>query len=364
MIRIGMLSYWHLHAADYTKAALEHPGTEIVAVWDEDPARGAAEAAELGVPFVAELDDLLARDDIDAVVVGTPTSRHREVIVAAAQAGKHVFSEKVIAATAREADEVVAAVDAAGVVFVVSMWRTDEPSTPAIAELLATGAVGRVTELRIRDGHPFALPRDGWPQGRLPAQFWNADEAQGGILIDLCHPVYLAAHLLGMPVDVSATFGRVTGRDLEDNAVVTMRYADGAIAIAETSSTTAITPFTIEAHGTEGSLVYTTDGIGELVARRTDPRVAEAPPSPVAPDGAIHLRTITGSPVWERIDVPDGPRRSAFEQWVAHIEHGTRAPDNVELARRLSVLVEAAYRSDAEGRRIGIDRILGGPARP
>lgn len=353
MIRLGMLSYWHLHAADYTRAAQEHPDTEIVAVWDEDADRGAAEAARLGVPFEARLDDLLAREDVDAVVVDTPTNLHRDVIVAAARAGKHIFSEKVIAATAADADAVIAEVEHAGVAFVVSMWRSDEPATAVIARLLADGVIGRVTELRIRDGHPFALPAEGAPGGRLPEQFWDPVAAQGGILIDLCHPVYLAAHLLGLPGDVSASFGRVTGRELEDNAVVTLRYPDGALAVVETSSTTAITPFTIEAHGTAGSLVYAADGIGELVARR-DEKVAAATPSPHGPTGAVHVRTLTGSPVWERIDVPAGPRSSAFQKWVAHIQAGTVATENVELARRLSVLVDAAYRSDAEGRRIHI----------
>lgn len=350
-----MLSYWHIHAADYARAALEHPDTEIVAVWDEDPMRGAAEAAALEVPFVADLGELLARDDVDAVVVDTPTSMHRDVIVAAARAGKHVFSEKVIAATATEADQVVAAVEAAGMAFVVSMWRSDEPSTAAIAELLATGALGRVTELRIRDGHPFALPSDEHPEGQLPAQFWHEPTAQGGILIDLCHPVYLAALFLGLPEDVSAAFGRATGRDLEDNAVVSLRYPDGAIAVVETSSVTAFTPFSIEAHGTKGSLLFSTDGIGEFVARRRAGVGAPGEPDPSGPSGTIHLRVANGYPAWRRIAIRAVERRSAFEKWIGHIQDGTRAHANVELARRLSAIVEAAYRSDAaDGRRIRV----------
>ena len=354
MIRLGMLGYWHLHGADYARAAQEHPGVEIVALWDDDEARGSAAAADLGVPFDADLDAFLARPEIDAVVVCSATSRHREVITAAARAGKHVFSEKVVAATLADAEAIIRATDDAGIAFVVSMWRSDEPSTAAVADVLAGGALGRITHLRIRDGHPFALSSDELPDGRLPPQFWDPQTAQGGILIDLCHPVYLAVLLLGgLPVDVSASFGRVTGRVLEDNAVVTLRYDDGALAVVETSSTAAIAPFSIEVHGTAGSLVYTADGIGELVARR-DPVVAAATPSPYGPDGAIHTRIVGGSPVWERIEVPAGPKSTAFEKWIAHIENGTRAPENVELARRLSAIIEAAYRSDADGRRVAL----------
>jgi 1,5-anhydro-D-fructose reductase (1,5-anhydro-D-mannitol-forming) len=356
MIRLGMLGYWHLHGADYAREAQEHPDVEIVALWDDDAERGSAAAAELGVPFDDDLDAFLARSELDAVVVCTATSRHREVITAAARAGKHVFSEKVVAATLADADAIIRAADEAGIAFVVSMWRSDEPSTAAVGEVLASGVLGRITHLRIRDGHPFALSSDELPDGRLPPQFWDPATAQGGILIDLCHPVYLAALLLGSPVDVSASFGHVTGRALEDNAVVTLRYDDGALAVVETSSTAAITPFSIEVHGTAGSLVYAADGIGELVARR-DPVVAAATPSPYGPDGSIHLRVVDGSPVWERIDVPAGPKVSAFEKWVAHIAAGTRATENVALARRLSAIIEAAYRSDAAGRRVALSEL-------
>jgi hypothetical protein len=51
MIRVAMLSFWHVHGKDYAKLAEEHPDTEIVAVWDENPERGGAEAAERNVPF-------------------------------------------------------------------------------------------------------------------------------------------------------------------------------------------------------------------------------------------------------------------------------------------------------------------------
>jgi len=354
MIRIAMLSYWHLHAADYTHDALAHPDTEITAVWDEDPVRGAAEAAALGVPFVPGLGDVLAREDVDAVVVSTPTSMHRDVTVAAARAGKHVFTEKVMAATVDEADEIVAAAQDADIVFMVSMRRDEDASTGVIADLLGSGAIGQVTGLRVRDGHPFALASEGKPDGILPPQFWDPATAQGGILIDLCHPIYLAARLLGSPVDVSAVLTHVTGRVLEDNAVVTLRYADGAIAVAETSSVSAITPFLIEAHGTEGSLTYAEDGIGEMVAHR---RAGVTFPSddPSGPSGSVLLRSAAGPLGWQRIEVPAGTDSGAFGKWVQHIQDGTRADANIALARTLSAIVEAAYTSDAEdGRRIRI----------
>jgi 1,5-anhydro-D-fructose reductase (1,5-anhydro-D-mannitol-forming) len=110
---VAVLSFWHVHAQDYASETEEHPRAEVRAVWDEDGERGRREASTRGVPFHEDLDELLSREDVDGVVVTTPTVIHREVIPKAASAGKHVFTEKVIAPTLSEAREVVAEVEEA-----------------------------------------------------------------------------------------------------------------------------------------------------------------------------------------------------------------------------------------------------------
>ena len=90
-----------------------HPGAELVAAWDEDAARGrGGRGRTRRVPFHEDLAELLARPDIDGVIVTTRTSAHPEVIIAAAAAGKHIFTEKVLALTPAEAQQIVEAVDA------------------------------------------------------------------------------------------------------------------------------------------------------------------------------------------------------------------------------------------------------------
>jgi 1,5-anhydro-D-fructose reductase (1,5-anhydro-D-mannitol-forming) len=90
MIRLAMLSFWHVHARDYQQQARTDSATSIVAVWDEVPERGRTAAQALNVPFYETLDELLANDAIDAVIVDTPTTMHREVIVSAALGLKHL----------------------------------------------------------------------------------------------------------------------------------------------------------------------------------------------------------------------------------------------------------------------------------
>lgn len=354
MIRLALLSFWHLHGADYAGEAEEHPLTEIVAIWDEDPDRGRMEADSRGVEFVQDLDELLARRDIDGVIVTSPTSMHRQIALAALRAGKPVFIEKVLASTLREAQEIAAASRKLGVPLTVSMWRSDIPAIAAIRDALSSGATGDVTQLRVRDGHPFALPTPEHPDGYLPSQFHDLETAQGGILIDLCHPVYLCVLLRGLPRTVQATLGHVTGRAAEDNAVVVCDYPDGALAVAETSSATAITPFSVEVHGTRGSLVYSEDGIGELVQRE---RTGHAAPDPLAPDAQVRVRTVgDGSRGWSSWPIP-GPMPTAFERWVGHVRAGTLDHENVELALGLSAVIEAAYLSASRGSAVSIDEL-------
>jgi predicted dehydrogenase len=329
MFRIAILSFWHVHAEDYAREAEANPETEIIAVWDEAPDRGRAEAGKRGVDFHADLDEILARPDVDGVVVATPTTAHRDVIPAAARAGKHVFSEKVISPSLREAEEIVAVTEDAGITFVVSLPRLYAGYTRAINETTKGGLLGEITYLRVRVSHDGALRTDRHPDGWLPSHFFDAEQSAGGVLIDFgAHPLYLVAHLLGLPREISATYGHATGREVEDNAVVTMRYQNGAIAVAETSFVGAASPFTVEAHGTEGSLMF---GV---------------------PDEKLYLRAASAENArWEARPLPpDGP--SPFDQWVDHASKGAAMPENVRAALKLNALAEAANLSAREARSI------------
>ena len=327
MIRIGMISYWHVHAEDYTRQVLKHPDTEIAGIWDEEPARGREKAEKYGVPFYESLDDLLNRPEIDAVVVDAPTNIHAEVMIKAAKAGKHIFTEKVVAATDAEVRDILAAVEAAKVKLTVSLPRLYEGYTAAIEQVLSQGSLGRLTLARARLSHNGAL-KD-W----LPPHFYSLEQCRGGALIDLgCHPMYLVRRFLGVPESVSATYGYVTGKEVEDNAVAVLQYADGAVGIVEAGFVNSHSPFSIELHGTDGTLLY---GF---------------------PDGRMQLRSNKQGEDWETIDIPENGL-TAFEQWVAHIQQNTEATDNVAMAADLTRLMEAANRSVSEGRPVKLTEL-------
>jgi len=332
MIRIGKISYWHVHAWDYTKQAQEHPEAEIVAVWDENPARGQEAADKQGAQFHSSLEEMLQRDDIDGVIVDAPTSMHREVITAAARAGKHIFTEKVLAPTLHEVNEILSAVKENNVKLTVSLPRLNDNYTLAIRDILDQGLLGKVTLVRVRLSHNGATA--GW----LPEHFYGLEECLGGALIDLgCHPMYLTRVFLGEePVGVQAQFGYITGKEVEDNAVATLSTTSGAVGIVEAGFVNNFSPFTIEVHGTEGTLLFGT------------------------PDEKLLLRTTNPSKeaanAWVEQPLP-AKRESAFEQWINHIKQDTTADENIAIAVELTKLMEAANQSAREQRSIRLDEL-------
>ncbi|MGG3279336.1 Gfo/Idh/MocA family protein [Paenibacillus solani] len=333
MIRIGKISYWHVHAWDYTKQAQEHPDTQIVAVWDENPERGREAAEKQGVTFYESLDEMLKSDEIDGVIVDAPTSMHREVMLKAAAAGKHIFTEKVIAATLQEVNDIIRAVDENQVKLTVSLPRLNDGYTLAIRKVLEEGLLGTVTLVRVRLSHNGATA--GW----LPEHFYSLEECRGGALIDLgCHPMYLTRLFLGEEaVDVHANFGYITGKEVEDNAVATLSTASGAVGVVEAGFVNSFSPFTIEIHGTDGTILYGT------------------------PDDKLLIRTTKKeeySNKWVELPVPAN-RASAFEQWVTHIQQGTLAEENIAYAVELTKLMEASNRSAKEHRAVRLDELQG-----
>jgi 1,5-anhydro-D-fructose reductase (1,5-anhydro-D-mannitol-forming) len=344
-VKVAALGFWHVHGNDYARDAVAHAGVDLVAVWDDVPERARAAEQTHNVPS-RSLDEILDDPDIDGVIICSTTADHLDLAVKSAQAGKHIFIEKVLAATVSDAERIIDAVNQAGVTLVVSMRRSDKGFIRQVSELVRQGAIGTVTAMHVQDGHPFALPSAGHPSGRLPASFYDKESGQGGALIDLCHPIYLIAQVLGIPDHVSAQMGFVTGRPVEDNAAVLMRFTDGAIATAVSSYVTRSNPFVLEVHGTLGSILYSEPGIGVMVHDHQFPRAQSADSVEDVP--TLRMWSLEDGPTtWRELVIePDAP--AAFDQWVALSESKTQASDNVELALALTRIVESAYASADE----------------
>ena len=139
--RAGMI-----HARSYAGSV---PGAELVALCDpmEENLRLAQEELPVERTYT-DYNDVMDDDAVDAVVVVTPTQFHRDIVVAAARAGKHVFCEKPMASSAEECDEMIEACAAAGVKLQLGFMRRFDASFRRGKELIEEGAVGEVAMLK------------------------------------------------------------------------------------------------------------------------------------------------------------------------------------------------------------------------
>lgn len=249
MLNVAMLSKWHVHAEGYAKQIMEY-GANITCVWDEDTKRGAEWAVQLNAEFEPNLDKLLARADVDAVACNAPTAMHKEILVKAANAGKNIFTEKALAPTVEECDEIARAVKANNVKFLISMpWRC-RPETLFAKKAIEEGLLGEITSIRIRNAHNGASAN--W----LPDYWYDEKMAGGGAMMDLgCHAMYGVSYLCGKPKRITSIFNTITDREVEDNAVSVIEFQNKCVAVVETALVSFNSPFSFEIYGTQGTLI-------------------------------------------------------------------------------------------------------------
>jgi len=327
MLNVAMLSAWHAHAQGYARDLAKMPDVKITTVWDEDPDRGQPWAKELKAEFVGDLAVLLKRDDVEGVVIDAPTSMHADIMVAAAQAGKHIFTEKVMALTVAECNRVSDAVKAAGVKFCISFPYLTKSEVLYAKKAVDDGLLGTVTLVRVRVAH------DGGCGGWLPKHFWDPKTCGGGAMMDLgAHPMYLNRYFGGKPVRILSSFTYMTGHEVEDNAVSLIEFEGGCIGVSETSFMATHSPFSLELSGTEGSLLV--GGPDETSVRIRSKKL--------------------DSKGWVTPDRLPEPLPATVQIWVDGVLRGAPIPFGLEEGTQLTELMEYAYIAAREKRQVDI----------
>ena len=250
-MKVAVCGTWHVHASHYANVAKMTDGVEVVGVYEENEQWKNEFAKVLGIPAFDTFEDLLA-SDADMVIVCTPTNKHTYYICKIAEAKKDIFTEKVLALTVVECEQVKKAVEDNGVKFVISFVHKCDGGVRTVKKLVADGAIGRVNYVRFRNAHGGSFAD--W----LPEHFYNKEECGGGAMIDLgAHGMYLINDILGLPEKYSTTFNVYApvpkNRDMvEDHVVTVMSYKNGAIAINETGFVSPATPCMLEVGGESG----------------------------------------------------------------------------------------------------------------
>lgn len=261
----------------------------LVTVAEEVPGRAEQAAEQFGFASTTrDWREVVEDPRVQAVSITAPNFLHREIGVAMAEAGKHIWIEKPVGLSTADASAVADAVSKAGVQGAVGFNYRNAPAVEAARDLIASGELGRVTHIRVRLFSDYAAHPDG-------ALTWRYELERGGhgVLGDLAsHGADLARHLLGditslaadtaiflperaRPTGATAGHALATGGELgpvenEDYVNCLLRFASGARGVLEASrvSVGEQNNYGFEVHGTKGAVFWDFRRMNEVAVSR------------------------------------------------------------------------------------------------
>lgn len=232
-VGVGLIGSQFISAI-HARALQRCPAAELVAVASPTPGHAQQLAETYAVPHhFTHGAALLARDDIQLVVIGAPNHVHCDLTVQAAQAGKHVVVEKPLCLTLLEADRMIATCREAGVKLMYAEELCFAPKYIRLRQLLQEGALGAPTLLKQSEKH----------SGPHADHFWDVRRSGGGVTMDMgCHAIGFFRWLLDRrPIrSVYAQMStQVHGKKTlgDDNALIVLEFEGDVTALAEESWT-------------------------------------------------------------------------------------------------------------------------------
>ena len=380
-IGVGVIGFgWmgRVHAQAHARLRHHFPDLglvpELVAVADDVPGRAEAAAAQFGfASATADWRELLTDPRVELVSVTAPNWLHREIGVAVAEAGRHLWIEKPVGLTADDARAVAGAVAAAGVQGTVGFNYRHAPAVALARRLVDEGAIGRVTHARFAFLSDYAAA----PEGALT---WRYEQARGGsgVLGDLAsHAVDLVRHVLhdeitsvladtavfiperlrptGATSGHAVATGGVPGPvENDDHVAALLRLSTGARVVLEASRVAVgeQNAYGFEVHGTAGRLAWDFRRMGELQLSR-GPAAQDQPVATVlvGPGAGEYAAFQPGAGIamgYDDLKVVE--LRDLLASVVAGRPTGTALSD----AMRAAVVLDAIAASAASGTRVDV----------
>ncbi|GAB4417908.1 MAG: Gfo/Idh/MocA family oxidoreductase [Bacteroidia bacterium] len=316
------------------------PDAAVLAVMSPTPGHAAAFAQRHSIPHAfTRLEDMLAMEAIDMVVVGAPNIYHCDITVAAARAGKHVVVEKPLCMNLAEADRMIAACREAGVKLMYAEELCFAPKYVRLKALLDEGALGDPVLLKQSEKH----------DGPHADHFWDVERSGGGVTMDMgCHAIAFFRWMLGgaRVRSVYAQMGTHVHGDKtrgDDNAILILEFENGVTAMAEESWTKpGGMDDRAEVYGSKGQayadllrgnsiLTYSTQGVGYAVEK-------------------------AGNTVGWSFTIYEEAWNYGFPQEMAHfvdcVEHDRQPLVTGEDGRAVLEVIYAAYASAGSGQKV------------
>ena len=289
---IGIVSFAHGHVNAYAHQIKNFEDAQLIACWDDDEGRGKQNAETFGIPYSSHLEDILARPDIDCLIVASETNKHADLCIAAMEAGKAVLLQKPMATTLEDCDRIIQTVEKTGVWFSLAFQMRCDPQNICMKELIESGAIGRLGMIRRR--HCIGvLFNKAFVEG--PSKWHISREANRGMFFDdAIHPFDWLLWTLGRkPISVIAEVDNVlTDVAPDDIGIAVFRYEDGLFAEVCNSSVTHAGENTTEIYGDKGVIIQN-HGDG--------PSCGIKPPNPI---GVKMFQTEKAELGWQDLGLP------------------------------------------------------------
>ncbi|GIP38009.1 oxidoreductase [Paenibacillus sp. J31TS4] len=256
IVGAGVISPFH------AKAIAGNPNAELVAISDVDADKAKKLASDLQVADTySDYEQMLKRDDIDAISICLPSGMHADVAVAAAEAGKHIFCEKPLDITVEKMDRMIKTARDRAVKLGVVYQRRTFPAAIATRKAIQEGKLGKLV---LGDAYlkyyrsPEYYKSAGW-RGT-----WELDGG-GALMNQGVHGIDLIQWMVG-DVDSVYAYAAPLVRDIqvEDTAVAVLKYKNGAFGVIQ--GTTSVYPgmeTRFEVHGEKGTIIFGDSGIKE-----------------------------------------------------------------------------------------------------
>ena len=265
-LRIAVIGCGGISAA-HINGILAEPRAELVYCVDVDEARAKDKAEKAGCRYAT--DYLAILDAVDAVDICTPPHLHAEMTIAAARAGKHVLSEKIMALDLDQAEAMIQATDEAGVVFMIAFVLRYRREFMILNQICTSGQLGTIHQAYAQTSMNMGLPPHEWRRSVETHPF-------GCFMSHGCHYVDQLIWNVGEIVETTSLGNAMTFADWipggDDTTCAIFKHASGAVSAYVESWATPfpLTPLKIDVYGKEGSARVEYLGDGRRVVELSD----------------------------------------------------------------------------------------------
>lgn len=230
-LKVGVVGLGRLGSLYTEYLAYQIPKISVIAVADADPVRASEVGEKMNIGNIfTDYQDMLEIKELDAVVITTPTSTHKEIVIEAADKGKMIFCEKPLSISLKDAHEMKLAVEKHGVFFHMGFMRRFDPGYAAAKKRIQDGEIGDPIVFKASSRDPFR-----------PSLEFADPVKSGGLFLDLgIHDFDLARWFMGDVSEVYSIGNILAYPELEaindiDNAMVNMTFESGTIGTVDMS---------------------------------------------------------------------------------------------------------------------------------